>query len=113
MSASWFARLTLPSQPLGLRLLVLALSIGGLGAAVTSAGVLGYVAVISGQSGLLTAWMTLGAVLLMAATGHAALRRAHRGLGIFLLLAACAVAVVLLFWSLFAVVVTEMLFGGK
>ena len=112
MSSSWVVRLALPSQPLGLRLLVLTLSIGWLGAAGGSLFFLGYMASLPNAPGVpATVCLLIGTVLLLAAAGHAALVRAHRWTGVLFLLGACGVGVFLLYWTFWAALVLGLIYG--
>lgn len=113
MSSSVFVRLVLPSQPLGLRLLVLALSIGWLGAVLGSIFLLGVILSLPDAPGLPPAmWLMLGAVLVLAAAGHSALVHAHRWMGAFFLFGACGLGAFLLYWAFCAAIVLGLIYGG-
>lgn len=112
MSSFWLVRLALPSQPLRLRLLVLTLSIGWLGAAVGSIFFLGYMVSLPNAPGAPTTMcLLIGTVLLLAAAGHAALVRAHRWTGVLFLLGACGAGAFLLYWTFWAAIVLGLIYG--
>ena len=113
MSPSLLVRLVLPSQPLGLRLLVLLLSIGWLGAAAGSIFFLGYMVSLPNAPAAPPAmWLMIGGVLLLAVAGHTALVRAHRWTGAFFLLGACGVGAFLLYWAFWAAIVLGLIYGS-
>ncbi|OUJ68586.1 hypothetical protein [Hymenobacter crusticola] len=110
MTSLWFVRLTLPSHSLGLRLLVLVLSLAWLVATSGSVYLLLYMARRVGSLGIPTAWLTGGAVFLIAMAGYAALVRAYRWTGVPLLLAACGLGAYLLYWTFWMAFVLGLLY---
>ena len=111
MNTPWFVRLALPSQPVGVRLLVLTLSIGWLGAILASVYLLQYLTKHIGAMGLATAWLAVAAVGLLAVAGHAALGRTKRWQGLLLLLSACGLGAGLLYWAMGTVLWLWVIYG--
>ena len=100
MNPSWVSRLAHPSHPWWARLLVLVLSLGWLGAAVGALAFTGYMLCLPGAPGPLTSLvLMIGAVCIVATAGYVALVRAHRWLGLALLLGACGLGAYLLLWA--------------
>jgi hypothetical protein len=110
---SLFVRLLLPFHPLGLRLLVLALSIGWLTTTLGSVLFLGGIVWLPGAPATpALSWLTVSAVLLLATSGHAALVRSHRWTGLLLLLGACGLGTVLLYYALMIFSLMAVIYGG-
>ena len=107
------SRIAHHSGPWWVRLFVLALSLGWLGASVMAVLFTGYMLWLPGAPvPLLSLFLLMGAVFLLATAGYAALVRVHRWVGLALLLGACGLGAYLVMWAGWGALVLGLIYEG-